>query len=75
MEEEANRFAADFLISSEQWAAFKQKPVTLESVKIFAESLEIAPGIVVGRLQHEKIVNFSWGNNLKLRLKWQKNQT
>ncbi|MBF0109465.1 MAG: HigA family addiction module antidote protein [Magnetococcales bacterium] len=72
-ENEANQFAADFLIPADRWATFKQKhPYTLATVRSFAETLEIAPGIVIGRLQHEKIVAFKWGNNLKCRLTWQK---
>lgn len=70
-EDETNRFADEFLIPSDQWDRFKQRhPGTLASVKTFAEEIGIAPGIVVGRLQHEKIVAFSWGNDLKRRLTW-----
>jgi len=35
------------------------------SVGRFAKKLCIAPGIVVGRLQHDKAIPFSSGNNLK----------
>lgn len=69
-EEEANRFAADFLIPPDKWQSFKHSSPTYESVQHFAEELSIAPGIVVGRLQHENIKHFSWGNQLKRRLAW-----
>ncbi|MEO5332521.1 MAG: HigA family addiction module antitoxin [Magnetococcus sp. YQC-5] len=71
-EDEANRFAVEFFIPFARWDTFKQQhPHTLASVRTFAETLGIAPGIVVGRLQHEKIVDFSWGNDLKRRLSWE----
>ncbi|MBF0099183.1 MAG: ImmA/IrrE family metallo-endopeptidase [Magnetococcales bacterium] len=74
-EEEANRFAADMLIPAERWAGFeKTLPHTLASVQCFAAELGIAASIVVGRLQREKRVAFSWGNELKCRLTWQSNQ-
>jgi HTH-type transcriptional regulator / antitoxin HigA len=34
-------------------------------VKAFARELGITPGIVVGRLQHERIWDWSRGNGLK----------
>jgi HTH-type transcriptional regulator / antitoxin HigA len=34
-------------------------------IQRFADKLGIAPGIVVGRLQHEKLVRFSHLNALK----------
>lgn len=72
-EDEANQFAADLLVPSGQWTAFKQSfPGTLASVENFAKELGISPGIVVGRLQREKVVDFSWGNRLKRRLIWQR---
>lgn len=70
-EEEANRFAADLLIPRREWQAFvaSGRP-TLEQVSDFAERVGIAPGIVVGRLQHERIVGWEWGNGLKRRFQW-----
>lgn len=31
----------------------------------------IAPGIVVGMLQHDKCIEFSWHNDLKVKLEFQ----
>ena len=71
-EDKANQFAADLLIPPKQWARFKLSfPRTLASVEDFADTLGIVPGIVVGRLQRENVVDFSWGNGLKHRLVWQ----
>ncbi|MBU0486118.1 MAG: hypothetical protein KKB30_16560 [Proteobacteria bacterium] len=35
------------------------------AILVFAKDLVIAPGIVVGRLQHEGIIPFSWHADLK----------
>lgn len=62
---EANRWAADWLIPPD----FNEVLPTLRSkgsVKEFAGALGIHPGIVVGRLQHEGIIERSWLNDLKV---------
>lgn len=71
-EAEANRFAADALIPSSVWARFvrtrdyRSKAV----ITAFAQELGIAPGIVVGRLQHEELLLHSHCNDLKRQLLW-----
>ena len=71
-EAEANRWAADFLIAGEDWERFVEAgPKSITIVRRFAEEQGIAPGIVVGRLQHER--RLPWGhplNRLKKRLEW-----
>lgn len=71
-EEEANRFAADFLIPQERLRHFLARPghITLDRISKFAAELGIAPGIVVGRLQHDKHLPRTHGNGLKRRLDW-----
>ncbi len=71
-ESEADRFAEDMLIPSEGWASFvtagRWDPL---SVRRFADQIGIAPGIVVGRLQHEERVGWSSTlNKLKVRFGW-----
>lgn len=70
-EQEANRFAADFLIPPAKWAGFiaSGRP-TLDQIQEFASRLHLAPGILVGRLQHEGILPFNTGNQLKKRYVW-----
>ena len=66
---EADRFAADFLIPPERWAPFvAAKPHTMARVRDFAADEGIAPGIVVGRLQHERLIPYDRLNGLRVRL-------
>ncbi|MGC1309396.1 MAG: ImmA/IrrE family metallo-endopeptidase [Phormidesmis sp.] len=73
VEIEADRFAADFLIPSAQLESFLSgngaRPSAI-AIQSFAKELDIAPGIVVGRLQHENYLPMSYGNKLKRRLEW-----
>jgi HTH-type transcriptional regulator / antitoxin HigA len=66
LEHEANTFASDLLIPPAE-AAELSAVRTLVAVREFAERLGIADGIVVGRLQHDQIVPYSFGNRLKRR--------
>ena len=68
-EEEANRFAADTLIPPDDLFKFMRKQeFTDESIKEFAKKVGVGPGIVVGRLQHEGLLQYYQGNALKQRI-------
>jgi len=68
-EKEANRFASNVLIPPGEYHKFIERGTKNESGIIhFAERLGIAPGIVVGRLQHDGILPQSYFNDLKIRL-------
>ncbi len=71
-EEEANEFAAEFLIPKRRLRTFLEKPGHLSHDRLsrFAAELGIAPGIVVGRLQHERVLPITHCNALKRRLEW-----
>ena len=70
-DEEANRWAADFLVPRRQWERFKDcSNLSKMDVVRFAEEQGIAPSIVVGRLQHEGLVPWNRLNQLKARLTW-----
>lgn len=65
----ANKFAADTLIPPEHYKRLLQeKPYSKDNIEKFAEELGIAPGIVVGRLQYEELVNMKHLNGLKRKL-------
>lgn len=72
-EEEANKFASDFLIPPKHYRQFvKSGRLSKASIERFSAELGIAPGIVVGRLQHDKKLPHSHCNDLKRRLDWAK---
>lgn len=63
---EADEFAKDILIPRDKYESFISKDsFSEESVKNFANSINIHPGIVVGRLQKDKLIPFSYLNQLK----------
>ena len=67
-EHEADTFAADFLIPKHTFSEFRlQRRFNTQTVERFAKQLGIAPGIVVGRLQHEQLLPFTHLNALKRR--------
>lgn len=72
-EDEANKFASNLLIDSSQWQRFVAQSScrTKAGIEEFARKIGIAPGIVVGRLQHEKRLPFHHCNELKRFLEWQ----
>jgi HTH-type transcriptional regulator/antitoxin HigA len=71
-EDEADRFASDFLIPPGKYRQFVQSGrCSKKAVQDFASELGIAPGIVVGRLQHFGKIRYSHCNDLKRRLERQ----
>lgn len=71
-EEEADRFASDFLIPPAELQHFHPLGMHFShnDINEFAQHLGIAPGIVVGRLQHDEIVPRENFNQLKQRFHW-----
>lgn len=71
-EAEADRFAATTLIPQDRLREFAQVgDFTRSSILQFADSINVSPGIIVGRLQHEKrIPHASPLNELKEKLDW-----
>jgi HTH-type transcriptional regulator/antitoxin HigA len=66
-ETKADRFARDVLIPPKDAAELGRLKSTA-AVRKFAVRIGIAPGIVVGRLQHDNFWTRSRGNDLKRRL-------
>jgi HTH-type transcriptional regulator/antitoxin HigA len=64
LEDEADEFAATLLIPKHYELELRGLR-TLPEISGFAERIGIAPGIVVGRLQKERILDWSQGNGLK----------
>lgn len=63
---EANEFARNFFINNVQYSKFISSSIINDkSIRTFAESQNILPGIVVARLQHDGIISFEKFNHLK----------
>jgi HTH-type transcriptional regulator / antitoxin HigA len=72
-EDEANLFAADMLIPRQDYNRFIKKGcISKNDIHEFAFQLGIAPGIVVGRLQHDEHLPITHCNDLKMRFEWAK---
>ncbi len=70
-EVEADEWAQNILVSDRMWRQFvATKPRTKLEVRNFAETVGIAPGIIVGMLQHEGVLPWTHLNGLKVRLTW-----
>jgi len=66
-EKRADTFAANFLIPKKEWIKFQYNPsFTREPIESFSKAIGITPGIVVGRLQHDSLIEYkSYLNDLK----------
>lgn len=67
-EKEADSFAASFLIPRQYDSRLRE--LSISEIRPFAEEVGIAPGVVVGRLQNEGILNWNEGNSLKRRFEF-----
>jgi len=74
-EREANAFAERKLIPPEEFdTLISGRDFSRTSVVRFARRLGIAPGVVVGRLQHEDHIPRNRLNDLKVRLQWRETE-
>jgi len=70
-EAQANRYAADTLIPTENYKEFiNNDSFYPNDIQRFADRLGIATGIVVGRLQNGGLLEPSWHNDLRERFEW-----
>lgn len=65
-EQEADAWARDRLIPPAVANAFATLPHTRAAVVRFAAEIGIHPGIVVGRMQHDGLLDVTWLNDLKV---------
>jgi HTH-type transcriptional regulator/antitoxin HigA len=68
-EREANEFSRNWLIPRDIAHLLPQLK-TKASINRFAEEYGIAPGIVVGRMEHDKLAHPSFYHDLKRKLQW-----
>lgn len=70
-EEAANAFARDSLLPSHEYQTFVERAdLSAGAVRDFAQAQQVAPGIVVGRLQQEGKLPRSHLNDLKKSIQW-----
>ena len=73
-EREANAFAASSLVPMSDHERMLNLRSNMNAVVRFAVSLGIAPGVVVGQLQHHGVISPSQLNGLKRRYTWEQVQ-
>lgn len=72
-EKEADKFAKDVLIPPSEYKIIANNSYrSLNDIKAFAKSIGIAPGVVVGQLQHDGLMPYTHGNKLKVFYEWTK---
>ena len=71
-ETEADKFASEHLLPETLYRTFIQQTprISASAVSTFARSQGVAAGIVVGRLQHDKLIARSDLNGLRTRFDW-----
>lgn len=70
-EAEADMYARDLLIPPATLQTFVAAAVfTDTALRRFAQEIGVAPGVVVGRLQHDRVIGWNIGNSLKARYQW-----
>lgn len=67
-ENEANAFASQALIPLCYIKQLKELPKSEVAIKKFSKSIGIAPGIVVGRMQRERLLPWNFLNKLKVKV-------
>jgi HTH-type transcriptional regulator / antitoxin HigA len=75
-EQEANKFSADILIHPGDLKRFVASipQISKENIIQFANEIGVAPGIVVGRLQHDGVLPRNYHNDLKQKWEWLLNE-
>ena len=68
---EADKFATNALIDPADYIRFVRfEDYSISSIRRFAKTQNIMPYMVIGRLQKEKKIPYSWFSDYKLRYKW-----
>ena len=72
IEKEADNWALNALVPRLEWKQFiSQSPRSNRAVREFARTQGLAPGIIVGMLQHDQHLPWSHLSGLKVRYEWQ----
>lgn len=75
-EKEADEFAANTLIPEKEYMEFlNRQNFYRDNIINFARRIQIHPGIIAGRLQHDNILKPEWRNELRVRYEWKDNHS
>jgi HTH-type transcriptional regulator/antitoxin HigA len=73
-EREADQFASKTLIPEARYQRLKKRSYReAATIRSFADEIQISPGVVVGRLQHDKLIPLTHLNDLKTKITWDAN--
>jgi HTH-type transcriptional regulator / antitoxin HigA len=75
LEEQADIFASKTWIPGNEYKKLVSTQLTKDKIIEFSHKNNINPCIVVGRLQHDKIIKYSQFSDLKIRYDWASNKT
>lgn len=68
-EKEADEFASEWLLSKDQLREIvASRPLTENIIVEFSKRFHTLPGIIIGRLQHLKLIHHSVGNHLRVKV-------
>lgn len=70
LELEANEFAEEVIVPAEHRAELLQLKSRSMDIIRFARKVGVSPGLIVGQLQHKKVLGFNQQNRLKRRYDW-----
>ncbi len=70
MEKEADNYSKNILIPNKEYISFLEKnnAFTNKSIIEFAKSINVSPGIVIGRLQNDQLIDWNEYSNLIVRI-------
>lgn len=72
---EADTFASNMLIPPKALENFlTTQTITQKTVCDFAEKINLSPGVIVGRLQHDNKIPYNWLNKLKRKFDFSENK-
>jgi Zn-dependent peptidase ImmA (M78 family) len=72
-EDAADEYARGLLFPDSRYEEYvKQGRFYASDIVAFAKSVNLSPGIVVGRLQHDNHIKYEWHNRLKRRFEFAK---
>jgi Zn-dependent peptidase ImmA (M78 family)/plasmid maintenance system antidote protein VapI len=70
-EREANEFASKCIVPANRTSEFEALSSTVDDITRFSVSVGVAPGLVVGQMQHHQMLERHQMNYLKRRWKWE----